>query len=589
MGGETTQNRTLLDHYWLIFGLIVLIQIVFVAISIDPAMFDKHYPDGAMRLLSVRDLLAGQAWFDTTQHRVLPPDGLDLHWSRLIDAGIGALVLFFGLFLSPQSAEIAAIATWPTLLLLVYIAIIGVIARNRFTPKIASFAIFAAAFSPYTYETFFSPGSLDHHNVQVVCIAAIFWSLVAEGQDRKHGVIGGLATAVSLAVGLEMALFILLVMLIFLVNLLRGAEGVGTRMTAFGLSLGGAALALFVLQTGPADWNKMYCDELAPPVLAVTTATAVLGVLLPRAIAGFTGLGPRILIAASLIGVTGAITFGALGPCLASPYANVPLEVRQAVIAANLENYSVLLYFLNAPVQGIAYVLPLILVIAMLYPTLSEVSRGQGARRLLVLFSLFALAAAMFQVRLIFPGFALLPLAFGIVAADFVATRLRGVAFVLQTVAIFTLIFTPLVAMALVMPFQRVQPERSLPFDFNCLDGNKMGRLGDLPAAVVFTPLNLGPKVLLYTHHSVTGASYHRSADALVNGMLRFIGTREELAQAVAETGSSYVIVCRGQPYSHADSVGSKLARGEPVEGLRELEGPEEAVMIFEVLPSFTD
>jgi hypothetical protein len=35
--------------------------------------------DSALRLVQVRDLLAGQGWFDTTQHRMNTPDGLSMH------------------------------------------------------------------------------------------------------------------------------------------------------------------------------------------------------------------------------------------------------------------------------------------------------------------------------------------------------------------------------------------------------------------------------------------------------------------------------------------------------------------------------
>ncbi len=40
--------------------------------------------DSAMRLVQVRDLLAGQGWFDTVQHRMNTRRyGLPMHWSRL--------------------------------------------------------------------------------------------------------------------------------------------------------------------------------------------------------------------------------------------------------------------------------------------------------------------------------------------------------------------------------------------------------------------------------------------------------------------------------------------------------------------------
>ena len=55
--------------------------------------------DDAMRLVQVRDLLAGQGWFDMVQHRLMPPEGASMHWSRLVDAPLAALIgQFHGAF-----------------------------------------------------------------------------------------------------------------------------------------------------------------------------------------------------------------------------------------------------------------------------------------------------------------------------------------------------------------------------------------------------------------------------------------------------------------------------------------------------------
>ena len=51
-------------------------------------------PDDELRLQQVRDLIAGQGWFDLHQYRVDASDGGVLrHWSRLVDAPIAGLVL----------------------------------------------------------------------------------------------------------------------------------------------------------------------------------------------------------------------------------------------------------------------------------------------------------------------------------------------------------------------------------------------------------------------------------------------------------------------------------------------------------------
>jgi hypothetical protein len=42
--------------------------------------------------LSVRDWLKGQGWFDMSNGRVLPPEGVSLHWSRYVDLGIAGVI-----------------------------------------------------------------------------------------------------------------------------------------------------------------------------------------------------------------------------------------------------------------------------------------------------------------------------------------------------------------------------------------------------------------------------------------------------------------------------------------------------------------
>src|SRR5882724_5758258 len=49
--------------------------------------------DSLLRLVEIRDLIGGQAWFDLHQYRMGPPGGFVMHWSRLVDAPIAAVIL----------------------------------------------------------------------------------------------------------------------------------------------------------------------------------------------------------------------------------------------------------------------------------------------------------------------------------------------------------------------------------------------------------------------------------------------------------------------------------------------------------------
>ena len=54
--------------------------------------------DDAMRLVQMRDFLAGQGWFDLREPRLGPTLGYESHWSRLIDAGLAGLFVLFHQF-----------------------------------------------------------------------------------------------------------------------------------------------------------------------------------------------------------------------------------------------------------------------------------------------------------------------------------------------------------------------------------------------------------------------------------------------------------------------------------------------------------
>src|SRR5258708_5838822 len=78
--------------------------------------------DDAMRLVEVRDLLAGQGWFDLTQYRLNPPDGVVMHWSRLIDLPLAMLIRAGETVLPSAIAERVAATIWPAALLLIFLA-----------------------------------------------------------------------------------------------------------------------------------------------------------------------------------------------------------------------------------------------------------------------------------------------------------------------------------------------------------------------------------------------------------------------------------------------------------------------------------
>ncbi len=160
--------------------------------------------DDAMRLVEVRDFLAGQRWFDLTQYRLSPPGGVAMHWSRLVDVPLAALIRIGETVLPTALAERVATVVWPAALLLVFLIGIARLARELAGEAAARLAlIFAALMAPVLQH--FRPGAIDHHNLQLVLLV---WSLAlaarAPARPRDLALAGALS-ALSLAIGVEMA------------------------------------------------------------------------------------------------------------------------------------------------------------------------------------------------------------------------------------------------------------------------------------------------------------------------------------------------------------------------------------------------
>ena len=61
--------------------------------------------DDAMRMVQVRDWMAGQGWYDLRALRLDPPGGVLMHWSRVVDIPLAGLIRLFSLVADQGTAE----------------------------------------------------------------------------------------------------------------------------------------------------------------------------------------------------------------------------------------------------------------------------------------------------------------------------------------------------------------------------------------------------------------------------------------------------------------------------------------------------
>jgi len=85
--------------------------------------------DDAMRLVEVRDWLAGQAWFDLHQYRLDPPGGVQMHWTRVVDVPLALLIKAFSVVLPVEQAERLTRIVYPVALHIGLFAAVACLAR----------------------------------------------------------------------------------------------------------------------------------------------------------------------------------------------------------------------------------------------------------------------------------------------------------------------------------------------------------------------------------------------------------------------------------------------------------------------------
>lgn len=549
-GAGRAQPRSLLDDRRVLWTLAALAVAGFLwrQRPILDVLLRLSLPDNddAMRLVGVRDLLSGQSWFDTVQHRYLPPAGAAMHWSRYLDAALAALILVLRPF-AGQHAEGIVAALWPPALFGAYLTLLVVDGRRLWSERAGILAIVVAA--QMTTASLYAFGRIDHHNLQALAIVAAAIGLVWPGGGRRRAAAAGLICAASLAIGLETLPFVaVLGIAATLAWIVDGREDRG-RLGAFGLGLGAGALVLFAGETAPSLWLVPECDALSAPWLLLALGgglgAAGLAVATPR-------LGSAIarLVAAASLGAALVGAFLVLFPaCAAGPYAALPPDVRAGWLAFVIEAMPAARALGFDPAGTIAGVMPL--VAAGAWALRAGWLNAAAARRPLLLFGAMLATGAVvacFQMRGIYIASAFVPL----VAGHALDRALRGTdragprpASLLAPLAMFGHLWAmPILAVEALAPASTAEV-KSMRSTASCLGQEAVGRLAAFPPGLVLAPIELGADLLLFTRHAIVAAPYHRNVAGLRDGLVIASGSEPDALAAIRRVQPDYIVLCR--------------------------------------------
>jgi len=559
--------------------------------QISALLFDAD-GDDQMRLIEVRDWLAGQSWWDTRQYRVLPPEGISIHWSRYIDVGIGAILLGARAVLPVAQAELATVILWPSILASLMVLVLANGSSRLFGPAAALGAL-AVFFGWSKLGGEFVPARIDHHNVQILCATAIFYLSILPGRPRMLGALAGAVAALSLAIGLEMLPYLATIWGLMALRHAFGEPQSGDRLIGFGAAITLVAPLLMAGQTPMAAWGTPWCDVLATPVMAlglVGVAATLTPVLAERALPGPL---PRIVVLLAITALGIWLAYPLLGQCLAGPYSAVSPEVRSIIENDITEAQSVWSLLVKNPVLPGRILLPPMVISGLAAIAVWQLRGRITPLQRTALVQAFVVAGvglgfALLQIRatnLMTPAIPLLG-GFLVHAFTFIPRESwrRLPAAVVLVLALPTVVERGTSWLALQATAHGSTEVARVPAEpvERCRNDAAMAEIASLPQSVLFTTLNLGPVILTYTQQSVTSAAYHRNPDAIWNGVGAF-ESRETLQKALAAANADYLVLCARDTRQRGYPLIKSLLAGPLPSWLTDVSGDRKQMRVLQV------
>ena len=510
--------------------------------------------DDNLRMMQVRGWVDGShGWYDLRQYRLSPPDGLSIHWSRLVDLPIVMLWNLAALFTDGPEAETFAVTVAPLLPYLVMMLALGLAARRLLSPH-AFWLVLTILVCCGTVRGMVAPLRIDHHGWQLAMLAVALAGL-ADANKVRGGLTVGIASALSMTIGLEMLLYLALAGVAIGLLWVRD-EGEAPRLFAYGAGFAGVGTFGFLVFASNDNWAPV-CDALSPVWLSV--------VLVAGAVAmGLAWLSPRDwpsrLGLATIGGMVLAVFYAVTWPHCLGRLEGVPPEldamwlsnVREAMPIYR-HGTGVMLSIMTIPLIGLIGYLAMI----HRYRRHREVQLrwlAIGATALLSVLLLFwqTRAAAAAQLLAV-PGAAGLGWA---LIAWFQRQRNMLVR-VLGTAAAFALVSGMAVSEAygwFQVPEEKTEyAQRIDNANFRCATMTYLAAVDRVPRGQVMTFVDMGPRLVTVTHHDAVAGPYHRNARAILDVMHFFRGSADQAKEIVDRRHIDYVLICPDMSESTID------------------------------------
>jgi len=503
--------------------------------------------DDNLRMAQVRAWLGGQGWFDLTQHRFDPAHGgANIHWSRLVDLPIAAIILLMKPLVGGVGAERIAVAVAPLLPLLVLMFALSLTMKRLVHGRGWPLPVIGLLCA-YSTIGMFAPLRIDHHGWQLALLGLAIAGM-ADPRRARGGAVLGIASGVSLAIGLEMTIYL---------GLLGGATVLmwvadrdqRRRLAAYSAALVATTGAGFLMFASYAN-RLPVCDALSPVWLsdAAVGGAAMLGLAWLKLDSWKARLGMAVVAGGVLAG------FHALAwPHCLQRLEGVSPEAAQLWLDHVREARP---FYRHAwRIAATAMALPVTALVGWALLIWRAWKMGSDGRDLLyrtlavALPSVAALALLFWQMRAA-PAAQMmaLPAATALIVL-FVGRWMDSPKLWLHAAAVVLVLIG--VGAAVPLAFQLFPPKKEGGIRAKVAQANSrcpslaaLAPIERQPKGMIFTFIDLGPRLIVATHHDVVGGPYHRNDQAIADVMKAFRGDEAQAHRIIREYRSDYLLIC---------------------------------------------
>lgn len=473
--------------------------------------------DDLLRLVTVRDLLAGQSWFDLTQYRLGLDQGTLMHWSRLVDAPIAAIVKMT-VFLTGNEllGEKIAQLIWPMVTLFLALLAVNIACIRLKRPPMRGPATIVATAALLTIGVF-GTGFLDHHNIQIALALWLMTCLILGEKPVRYHRAAGVIAVMMLAIGMEVMPYVAVACAWVTVNFLFGRLNSGAA-SAFGTALATASLAVFFATVGPAHYFNVYFDAFS--IYHVTLCVVGgfgLAIIAERAHSS----GAKLFALGLLTIIIALILFYIFPEFIINPLSKLDPRLRAFWLDGVIETRSIFDLWQSDPfaLLGIFGLASFGFLAALHIAVFNKGDIRQfAALSLVMLISAIAVTAWQQRGMLFAAPFAILPLSYVLTTlrARYHETRshlalIGMVSFGILSLNIFWwLLGANLAHYFLNAPTLQEQAASASPRDY-CYGADVYDALSKEKTGVVLGATDIGANILLYTDHRALAGPYHRN------------------------------------------------------------------------------